>query len=1084
MDLAEDTINLEPKGAAGWNHLHLAAATGNFKALLNLLNVVAEQKNEPSDDRTRRRPFLGAEDRSVSFKKESLLESRTSSGDRAFHVALRNGQALAARELARAGADIKSRGKDGESAAHICAYMDMAEELTWMIRSHHLDPTTTTDRGETVIHCASRECRISFLEWAIREPFCTPEFFVQADKQNQSCLHYAARNGIRTGVQWVLDHLDSLEKDNPEFDVLVALPVNNQGKDPCALARSEGHYMCAELIDEYRKTKIRDRKFRKQTLKRMLDAARRDNLKSVQHLTKKHSRYFDILTARNARSGNCAAFEAAATGSVEVVRWILERSSRDGHSYVDEKHIRTGETLLHKAALSGSDDLVRLLIERGFDVDAKNAKGETVLQVTPSHYTKVVDLLKAEEERIANKAAAEAAAEAAEAEAAAAAAAAEIQAPARSSSIASQEAGEGRATSPAINGVRRSKSASTTTSMQSRLEEKLSQLKEWLVELDMENWLDKMCEEGFDSLERAQLINEDDLADWGMKKGYRRSFLRALESLRIDDHEPDAADLASEPSSPAGAAIGSARRGNSGGHNKPYTERPHVFDDMLNDLQEGDEVTIDAFTAGNKYSQGQPRRYILRRSGHVYECTCPEWKLNKEPREARTCEHLKEFRGEQAELRRIDLQRTRAYNMQSLHDEFRERIRKKRQENSRVSSSSTSSSSTGSSFSSTSADMSRSTAMRSQSERNMLASQSRESSFQDSVGVPSHQILAYEELTFGQIIGEGSFGVVRAAEWRGMLVAVKELRGNEKLLLAGSNPAGVEVDETLMVGPKNPEGPPGLTRCVSSSSSEEWDLKHEAAMMSRVSNHENIVPFVGVLLTPRPCVVTKLMRGGSVEDMLVVPGPLYKRKTMPEVRILQMLVDAAAGVLHLHSEGVIHRDIASRNLLVDENLRVKVADFGFARIKEINRSKGYTSQHVGPIKWMAPEAMRYRRFSEQTDVFSFGVTLFEVLVGKKPWEGIESMDVVYRICDGERQLVPAEIECQQALRDLVEHCQRHGPEDRPVMKEVHKALSNTLHTSQAAMARPSPPPTSPSPPPVSTPAPSNNAGRAYAPFRR
>ncbi|GBG25760.1 Protein kinase, putative [Hondaea fermentalgiana] len=977
MDLASGAINWSPKGAAGWSPLHLAAACGDMKRLVTLLDCIKEEEdeNKSGDERPGRRRPLQSEDRSSS-QPGNRLEARASSGDRAFHVALRNGQVLAARELARAGCDVHAKGKDGETAAHICALMDMAEELTWMIRSHKLDPTVTTDRGETVIHCASRECRISFLQWATRESFCTPEFFCQVDKLGQTCAHYAARNGIRTGVKWVLDFLDSLEKKDPEFDVLLGIPCNNQGKDPCALARSEGHYMCAELLDEYKKTKSRDRKFRKQALKRMFDAARRNNLKSVQTLHKKHSRHFDILAARNPRSGNCAIFEAAAAGSTEIVRWILDRAARDDFSYIE-----------------------------------------------------------------------------------------------------------------------------------SRLEEKLSHLKDWLADLDMEDWLDKMCEEGFDSLERAQLINEEDLADWGMKKGYRRSFLRALESLRTDDAEPDTTtDAISEPPSPAAAAATANGSGasstlaatsttsstastsplsssssllppSSAPSNKPsYTAlQPLLYDEMLNDLREGDEVTIDGFTAGNKYARGQPRRYVLRRSGPVYECTCPEWKLNQGPREARTCDHLKEFRGEQAELRRIDLQRMRMFQMQSLQNEIRNRVARNKITRSftvsGISSGSDSKVSSGESAHSGSNRLNPSRSLgkplaRSQSVSGSVISRE---SLQESVGVPSHQILAYEELTFGQIIGEGSFGVVRAAEWRGMLVAVKELRGNEKLMLAGSNPSGVEIDTALLGGDhagvgaggakagevegENNGNPSGLARGASCSS-EEWDLKHEAAMMSRVSNHENIVPFVGVLLTPRPCVVTKLMRGGSVEDMLVVPGPLYKRKTIPEARILQMLVDAAAGVLHLHSEGVIHRDIASRNLLVDENLRVKVADFGFARIKEINRSKGYTSQHVGPIKWMAPEAMRYRRFSEQTDVFSFGVTLFEVLVGKRPWEGIESMDVVYRICDGERQLVPDEVECNQALRDLVKRCQRHGPEERPVMKEVHRILASVLQTSQTPPPKP------------------------------
>ena len=82
-----------------------------------------------------------------------------------------------------------------------------------------------------------------------------------------------------------------------------------------------------------------------------------------------------------------------------------------------------------------------------------------------------------------------------------------------------------------------------------------------------------------------------------------------------------------------------------------------------------------------------------------------------------------------------------------------------------------------------------------------------------------------------------------------------------------------------------------------------------------------------------------------------------------EAILVRMALEAALGLKHLHSEGVIHRDVAARNVLVDAHLHVRVADFGFARLKEAGRSQkgGYTTSNVGPIKWSAPEAIRRRR---------------------------------------------------------------------------------------------------------------------------
>ena len=84
--------------------------------------------------------------------------------------------------------------------------------------------------------------------------------------------------------------------------------------------------------------------------------------------------------------------------------------------------------------------------------------------------------------------------------------------------------------------------------------------------------------------------------------------------------------------------------------------------------------------------------------------------------------------------------------------------------------------------------------------------------------------------------------------------------------------------------------------------------------------------------------------------------------------------------------GVIHRDLAARNLLVDEHGRVRVGDFGFSRAKESNQNSQYTVSHIGPIKWMAPEALRRKKFSEKSDVFSFGVCLYEIMKGEPPWQ--------------------------------------------------------------------------------------------------
>lgn len=102
---------------------------------------------------------------------------------------------------------------------------------------------------------------------------------------------------------------------------------------------------------------------------------------------------------------------------------------------------------------------------------------------------------------------------------------------------------------------------------------------------------------------------------------------------------------------------------------------------------------------------------------------------------------------------------------------------------------------------------------------------------------------------------------------------------------------------------------------------------------------------------------------------------------------------------------MVHRDLASRNLLLDDGFHVRISDFGFSRVKRECASRGYTRSDMGPIKWTSPEAMRKRCYSEASDAFSFGVVLYEMFARSPPWEGNENLDVAFRVCSGERMTV-------------------------------------------------------------------------------
>jgi serine/threonine protein kinase len=129
---------------------------------------------------------------------------------------------------------------------------------------------------------------------------------------------------------------------------------------------------------------------------------------------------------------------------------------------------------------------------------------------------------------------------------------------------------------------------------------------------------------------------------------------------------------------------------------------------------------------------------------------------------------------------------------------------------------------------------------------------------------------------------------------------------------------------------------------------------------------------------PNLCIVTEFVQRGALK------GVLYDQSIrLPYQQRLRMLHGAALGVGHLHAlePAIIHRDLKPSNLLVDENWNVKVADFGFARIKEENA----TMTRCGTPCWTAPEILRGEKYSEKADVYSFGIIMWEVRVLGVDW---------------------------------------------------------------------------------------------------
>jgi serine/threonine protein kinase/ankyrin repeat protein len=290
------------------------------------------------------------------------------------------------------------------------------------------------------------------------------------------------------------------------------------------------------------------------------------------------------------------------------------------------------------------------------------------------------------------------------------------------------------------------------------------------------------------------------------------------------------------------------------------------------------------------------------------------------------------------------------------------------------------------------------------------------------------------ELEFANVhyLGSGSYGIVYKSEFRGSDVAVKVVKRRT-------------YEDAVPVH--------AFSAMTSKADRERAKLEHiflallaEVEIIERVSRHDNIVQFRGLVLNPL-ALVTEYMTRGNAEEVLVRQDHRnFVRTELPLPRIVQIACDAAAGLMHLHAVSVLHRDVAARNLLLTGDLsgrdmRCKLADFGFSRFRP-EADAHETSANQGPVRWMAPESLEHRISTTQTDVFAFGVTMYELLTCQLPWFGYSPDQVFEHVIRGGR--LPLPLDLDPDLRMLISACWNQVPDSRPTMAQVHHFLRQWL----------------------------------------
>ncbi|XP_071965773.1 tyrosine-protein kinase Fyn-like [Antedon mediterranea] len=211
----------------------------------------------------------------------------------------------------------------------------------------------------------------------------------------------------------------------------------------------------------------------------------------------------------------------------------------------------------------------------------------------------------------------------------------------------------------------------------------------------------------------------------------------------------------------------------------------------------------------------------------------------------------------------------------------------------------------------------------------------------------------------------------------------------------------------------------------------------EEANIMKNCKHENLVQLYAICSDKEPIyIVTELMANGSLLEYLKDGDG----RNLKLVDLVDMSAQIAHGMAYLETRNYVHRDLAARNVLVGENRVCKVADFGLARMIEDDE---YTARQGAkfPIKWTAPEAAMFGRFTIKSDVWSFGILLTELIThGRIPYPGMMNMEVLEQVDRGYRMPKPSN--CPDSLFDLMMKCWNKEPQSRPTFEFLHHYLDD------------------------------------------
>ncbi|XP_028672124.1 megakaryocyte-associated tyrosine-protein kinase [Erpetoichthys calabaricus] len=250
-------------------------------------------------------------------------------------------------------------------------------------------------------------------------------------------------------------------------------------------------------------------------------------------------------------------------------------------------------------------------------------------------------------------------------------------------------------------------------------------------------------------------------------------------------------------------------------------------------------------------------------------------------------------------------------------------------------------------------------------------------------------LLDMEKLILGNSIGEGEFGAVYEGEYMGKKVAVKNIK----------------CDVTAQA------------------------FLEETVVMTKLQ-HKNLVQLLGVILHNGLHIVTELMAKGNLVNYLRSRG----RSVVDVKQLLRFSLDVCEGMEYLESKKLVHRDLAARNILISSENTAKISDFGLAKAEPKS-----TDNAKLPIKWTAPEALKKEKFSTRSDVWSYGILLWEIYsYGRQPYPKMALKDVKEKVEQGYRMEAPDD--CPPVIYTLMRSCWESDPSKRPSFRKLREKL--------------------------------------------